>query len=125
MAHPRKLLEAVNFGGYGGDRALIENQIKISLGGEVACGLFVGRQNWESAEKDIQTCFSLSVSQCGDDEEANAYINWLLLSVRNELNLPHNWARVCAVAKALIQKKTLGYHKVRKIIQDAKDEYIS
>lgn len=125
LVHSRKLSETVNFGSYGGDRVLVENQIKITLGGEVACGLFVGRQNWEIAENDIQACLSLAGSQCGDDEEAYAYLNWLLLSVRNELNLPHNWSRVCAVAKALMKQKTLSYRKAREIIQNAKDEDIS
>ena len=121
LEHSRKHLETIKFGGLH-DRALIEKQIKVTLGGEVACGLFVGRKSWELSEDDAQACLSLADSQCGDAEESDAYLNWLLLSVRNELNLPYNWVRVRAVAEALMKEKTLSYRKAREIIQTAKED---
>lgn len=121
LVHSNKHLETIKFGGFG-SWALTEKQIKITLGGEVASGLFVGRKSWKLAEDDVQACLSLTEKQCGDEEEANAYLNWLLLSVRNELNLPDNWVRVRAVAEALMEKKTLNYRKAREIIRTAKDD---
>jgi ATP-dependent Zn protease len=121
LAHSQKLQKSLNGGGFDDNRPILEKQIKITLAAEVACGLLVGRIDWKIAEKDIQDCLSLTGSLCGDDEETYAYLNWLLLSVRNELQLPYNWARVYAVAQALMQQKTLSYHKAREIIQNAKE----
>jgi len=121
LVHSRKQLKTIKFGGLGA-QALVEKQIKLTLGGEVACGLFVGRKNWKLAEDDIQACLSLVYRLYDDDEEAFAYLNWLLLSVRNELNLPDNWGCVCAVAEALMKQKTISYRKAREIIRTAQDK---
>ena len=121
MVHSKKLASEINVG----NLAQIERQIRIVLGGEVACGLFVGRKNWHLSQEDAQACLRLADSQCGSEEEANAYLEWLLLSVQNHLKLPHNWVCVCAVANALMKQKTLSYHKAREIIQTAQNKYIS
>lgn len=124
LADSNKLLNNINMGFYV-SRTAIERQIKITLGGEVACGLFVGHENWKLSGDDAIVCFRIANSQCGDEEESEAYLNWLLLSVRNELSLPHNWVCVCAVAKALMKQQTLSYRKTREIIKSAYDKYIS
>jgi hypothetical protein len=121
LSYSSKLSDNIKFG-ISDSRALIEKQIKITLAGAVACGLFVGREKWKLSEDDGTTCFRLADTQCGDAEEADAYLTWLRLGVRNELNLPHNWARVRAVAEALMKHKTLSYRKAREIIQTAKDK---
>jgi len=124
LVHSSKLLKSVNCGGFD-DRAQIERHISLTLGGEAACELLVGSKNWHLSQDDAQVCMRLAQLQCGDEEEANAYLNWLCLSVRNELKLPHNWVCVCAVAKALLEHKTLSYRKAREIIKVAHDEYNS
>jgi ATP-dependent Zn protease len=116
LVHAPKLSKNLNCGGPN-NRALTEKQIKILLSGEVAYGLFAGRKNWERSSDDVQACLGLADSQCGDEEESSAYLNWLLLSVRNELHLPHNWICVRALAEVLMKKKTISYAKTREIIQ--------
>jgi ATP-dependent Zn protease len=123
LVHSSKLLKSVNCGGFG-DRAQIERHISLALGGVAACELLVGPKSWHLSE-DAEVCVRLAQSQCGDEEEADAYLHWLSLSVRNQLKLRHNWVCVCAVAKALMEQKTLSYRKTRKIIQTASDKYKS
>jgi len=117
LVHSSKLSKSVNWGGFA-DRAQIERQISLTLGGEAACELLVGPKSWHLSQ-DAEVCVRLAQLQCGDEEEANAYLNWLWLSVRNQLNLPHNWVCVRAVAKALMKQKTLSYREAREIIQTA------
>jgi len=123
MVRSNKLFEAIEFGDFD-SRTLTEKQIKITLGGEVACGLLVGPKSCHLSQ-DAQVSMHLAQSQCGNAEEADAYLNWLWLSVRNQLRLPHNWACVQALAKALMKHKTLSYRKAREIIRTARDKYSS
>ena len=123
MVHSNKLLETIEFGGFD-SQTLTEKQIKITLGGEVACELLVGSKS-RHLSQDVQVSLHLAQSQCGNAEEADAYLNWLWLSVRNRLRLQHNWVCVQAVAKALMKHKTLSYRTAREIIRNARDKYSS
>lgn len=120
LVHSNKLSRTI----YTGCCIQIERQIRIILAGEVACGLFIGQKNWDISQDDAQISFRLAGLQCGCEVEANAYLEWLLLSVQNHLKLPHNWICVCVLAKELMQQKTLSYRKAREIIKSAHDKYI-
>ena len=101
-------------------RAKIEREIKVTLGGEVAEALLVGRRNWLGAKDDIKNCINFCTSQSGSFEEAEAYLRWLWLGVQNNLKLREHWAYVQAVAKALLEHRRISYHKARTIIVEVK-----
>jgi len=104
-------------------RAKIEREIKVTLGGEVAEVLFVGRHNWPGARDDIKNCINFCTSQSGSFEEAEAYLRWLWLGAQNNLKLSEHWAYVQAIAKALLEHRRISYHKARTIIAEVKSKY--
>jgi hypothetical protein len=59
---------------------------------------------------------------CGDDDEVSAYWGWLTIKTRNLLLLPFNWCQVEAVAKALLEQKTLKYKDARSIAKAAQED---
>ena len=123
LVHSKKLINSLNIHGYTKE---IERQIRITLAGEVSGGIFSGQEKWNMSQTDIGTSFRLVQNSCSSClNEVDAYINWLMLSVRNSLKLPQNWCLVCAVAQALLEHKTLSYRKARETIKAAYDEYNS
>ena len=122
LVHSKKLINSLNAGGYSTE---IEQHIRITLAGEVSSGIFSGQRKWDPSQSDVESSFRLAQMQCGCEKEANAYIEWLILSIQNHLKMTQNWLCVCAVAQALLKHKTLGCRKAREIIKAAYDEYIS
>jgi len=61
---------------------------------------------------------------CGSVEEAEAYLRFMWEQTKNIVSLDHNWKAIEAVANALLEQKTLKYHKTRRLIQKASDAII-
>lgn len=121
LVHSKKLNNSLNTYGYSKE---IEQHIRITLAGEASSGIFSGQEKWSLSQTDIGTSFRLIQNYCCSClNETDAYINWLMLSVKNDLKLPQNWCLVCAVAQALLEHKTLSYRKARETIIAAHDEY--
>jgi hypothetical protein len=55
----------------------------------------------------------------GNPRELVAYWRWLLIRAENLVNSPPRWAQIEAVAKALMERKTLSASEVRQICVDA------
>jgi len=120
LVRSRSLIKSLDAGGYSTE---MEKHIRITLAGEVSSGIFSGQEKWDKSQIDIGASFKLVQDQCYYLKEADAYINWLLLSVQNDLKLPQNWCCVCAMAQALLDHKTINYRKARETIKAAYDEY--
>jgi hypothetical protein len=123
LVHSKKRIDSLSKFGYSKE---IEQHIRIILAGEVSVGIFSGQEKWDMSQADINASFRLVQNQCSPcEKEVNAYIDWLVLSVQNDLKLPQNWCLVCAVAQSLLEHKTLSYRKTYEIIKAAHDEYQS
>lgn len=91
-----------------GDRrtcSYIENQVLILMSGEAAEFLYTGVHNADGMSSDFSTAVSLAARLMGDNEEIEAYLNWMRIRARNMLRNPRNWRLVEALATALLAEK--------------------
>lgn len=98
------------------------------MAGITAEAILTGRHNWRGASADREGSYDLAL-RCFRDvgaggEISSAYLKYIKLCVRNQLQSSLNWPSVEAVAKALLEHRRLGYKKTRAIIFHTKEKPI-
>jgi hypothetical protein len=101
-------------------RLRIEEDVMVSLAEEAAQRCFrplsVRSHHGRSDHEDATDLLRYIV---GDDRELNAYFRWLMIRTENFVRLPFRWMQIEAIAKALMEKKTLGPGELRQVYTDA------
>ena len=100
-------------------RLRVEALVRISYAGQVAEQLLTGRRSWNRGSQDDAHNAINVITYLGSQEDTlRAYCDLLLLQTRDKLRLPWNWDKVKAVASALLEKETLSYREVHRIIRE-------
>ena len=76
-----------------------------------------GRSDWHNMTQFCKTIFGDSSRAC---DTISAYLHWMLARAQWFFLEPKRWARVEAVAKALLESERLEGPKVKEIIERAK-----
>jgi hypothetical protein len=116
------ILERIDFYNYW--RPKIEKKVMIGFAGRIAKRLFKGEsipvEEDDGAEIDYKEALELLKILCPDSiREYAAHASWLLIRTKNILSVDLIWAGVEALAKALVDQKTIGYMKAREIFMEA------
>lgn len=101
-------------------QAKAEREILILLAGPAAEERFTGRRNRAGAAGDhAAAAAALALSLCGDEDEASAFLAWLVIRGRNLIAAPGQWIRVAALARALVDRRELSGAEVRRVCVEA------
>jgi hypothetical protein len=113
-------------GAYRGDRLTgrmrlrIEEDVMVSLAGPAAQRCFrPSSVRSHHGRSDHEAALDLLTYMVGDERELQAYWRWLMVRTENFVRLPPRWMQIEAIAKALIEKKTLGPGELRQLYVDA------
>ena len=103
----------------------LRHEIMSSLAGVVAEKIHTERSHWKGAITDMQGVSSLALRFCSNyKNEADLFIDWLIVRTEGMLRNPLHWHFVETVAAALLEHKTLSGRRLRAIIREAADSYI-
>ncbi len=100
-------------------RARIEEEILKKFAGEVAERIASKSDNLGRPREHNRRARELASFVCGSKQEINSFIQWLWRRETYLMQDPCRWAAVEALAKALLEKKEIGYQETRKIISSA------
>lgn len=101
------------------ERLIPETWAKISLAGPLSEKKFNPKSNLELHNtKDFYDAKRKLGSVILDDNEVEAYCNWIKIQTKNRLALPEIESSVEEVAKRLFEKKLLSYDDVKKITEN-------
>jgi hypothetical protein len=101
-------------------RLRLEETTIVSLAGEIAQRKYRPSSVYRHhAGSDRDRNFDRLSCMVGNPRELVAYWRWLLIRAENLVNSPPRWAQIEAVAKALVERKTLSASEVRQICVDA------
>ena len=107
---------------------LIQREVLLCVAGNTAEWLLTGRNNWTGASDDRHKAVQIAGYLCGSNEEIGAYISWLMLRAASILHRPDLWAGVEGLAKALLERDTIGSREIPTIIRasfrQALDEHL-
>jgi hypothetical protein len=106
----------------GRQRARVEADVLSCLCGGLAFLIFRGgKDDWrrDGSRWDLSQALSLLEKICGSAPETEAYLNLLRIRAEQLLRFPPNWSAVQALAEALMESKTIGSRKARKIVKQA------
>lgn len=104
-------------------RNRIESEIICALAGPEAECRFMGNDDapyGAGSQADLDVAALLACYVCGDDDEASAYMEWLRIRARNLVR--SEWELVEVLAAALLDRKTLSGHQVRKVLRRVFEE---
>jgi hypothetical protein len=99
-----------------GNRLRIEREIVAYYAGPVMHERLTGESYSLS---DVDPAARLALAVCGSIEETNAFVAWLWERTEAFIDQPRNWAAIEALAKTLLEHRTLSARKARQIIRDA------
>ncbi len=106
-------------------RPLLEKCIIVGLAGEVAEKKSYNAEiDFQSSMSDFSKAFDYICYLVGTVEEAEAFLNWMIVRTKNIIYLDFNWNAVKVLAEQLIKRKRIGYRLARKIIFDAQQEAV-
>lgn len=97
-------------------RFYVEKLIMASLGGISSESIVTGRNNWKGAHEDLHSSSILALYFASNENEAEAFLNWLKIRTLNLLKRPAQWIAVESVAKELLKKRKLSSKEVRELI---------
>jgi len=104
-------------------RPMLEKTIITGLAGEIAEKKFCNDEiDFQSSRSDFDNVFDYICYFVGSIEEAQAFLNWMIVRTKNIISLDFNWNAVKELAEQLIKRKKIGYRTARKIIFDAQQE---
>lgn len=104
-------------------RDRIEREILCTLAGGAAEARLAGRKNWRGAGGDVDACTNLALYIGGDEEEASAFINWMIVRAKNWVKRELYWCAIATLAKELLEKHTIKAKEARSIIREAIQKY--
>jgi hypothetical protein len=98
----------------------IEEDVMVSLAGGVAQRCFrpSSVRSYHS-RSDRESAIDLLMYIVGDERELKAYFRLLMVRTENFVRLPFRWMQIEAIAKALMEKKTLSPGELRQLYADA------
>jgi hypothetical protein len=105
-------------------RARIEEEILKKFAGEVAEKIASKSSFLTHPREHNRRARELASLVCGSKQELDAFVRWLWKREVYLLQDPCRWAAVESLAKALLEKKEIGYAETRKIIISAIDSYM-
>ena len=109
------LVDEYNDGGL--SRSNAEFLVMALLAGCVAEARFFrrpkARLSLAGGEQDFDLAVRIATGQCGDHDEASAYLKWLTCRAHNTLKI--HWEMVDAVATHLLNQKLISERTVRRI----------
>lgn len=100
--------------------AKLEREIIISFGGHAAEEVLTGKRYRKAFRSDFESIAAMVLQVHDDVELRDAYFKYLYLKTRELLGRPLNWMSVEAVAKALLERKTLKANEVRLIVEEVR-----
>jgi hypothetical protein len=113
-------------GAYRGDlltgrmRLRIEEDVMVKLAGEGAQRRFrPSSVRSHHGRSDRETANDLLMYIVGDERELKAYWRLLIVRTENFVRNPMRWMQIEAIARALMEKKTLGPGELRQVYADA------
>ena len=106
-------------------RLRVESLVRVDLAGQVAEQTFRGRRSWkQGSQHDLRHTVDMLCYLSADSEILDACLHLLFLQTRNILRHPWNWAKLEAVASALLKDKTLTAREVRRIMKEADEAWL-
>lgn len=96
-------------------RRWLEQRAMVLAAGNVAERYFTKRRIVAGSISDFSYIADALDGLCGDEDEASAYCAWITFRTRNLLLKLDNWVVVDALAKALLDRRTLTYKEAREI----------
>jgi hypothetical protein len=93
----------------------IDVTVDCALAGHIAEKRATGRNHWSGAIGDHDAAIELALYRCGSTEQAEAYLEWRRLWVRDKLTTGHIWKAVEAVAEALVESERLSHAEARAV----------
>jgi hypothetical protein len=109
-------------------REHVERRILVDLAGWAASEKLHGKvRDWRKtgAAGDVRSAVGFADRLVGSNEEAEAFLNWMVVRARATIRNPVIWACISALASELIKHTTLSAGRVRDIIKQAQDDYIA
>jgi ATP-dependent Zn protease len=100
----------------------VKEAIFMILSGPVAESLFTKKKKLTGRANDFQEAFGIASHLFGSVETTEAYVNFMWEQTKNIIQL--NRGAVKAVATALLERKTLKYLEVRRIVQSPRKSLI-
>lgn len=88
-------------------RNMIEREVMMFLAGPEAERFKTGRRNSVGARDDYQCAGLLLGYAVGDQDELDAYLEWLRCRTVNDLRQPMFWARVELLAERLLEQRRM------------------
>ena len=107
-------------------REMIDTCTQTALAGPVGEAMYLGREtlDGQTGGGDFTEAVDMAMYLCGSVDEAEAYIDWLVIRTRNMLTNRVTWAEVEGLAAALLEKRRLSYRAARSVIHEAGNNFI-
>jgi hypothetical protein len=106
-------------------RLRLENEIVTFFAGPQTEERFTGEPADDGSSSDFRAIVDLASYMVGDEDELNAYIEWLRCRTARHLRTwPAFWPCVQALAEALLQHQTLSGRRARQVILTAGQRWL-
>ena len=100
----------------------IENELFVFVCGEAAERISSGRHNWKASGHDFHTAVNLASYIYCDPEVCGAWLNFMMISARQNLRLESVRPIVKALAEELLVQKHIGYKQAKAIMRQAEEQ---
>ncbi|MEQ1936384.1 MAG: hypothetical protein ABL962_21220, partial [Fimbriimonadaceae bacterium] len=97
-------------------RVMAERRIVTFFAGKCAQEQYLGKKVRSGYETDYDAAVALTAALCNDSDVADAYLHYCLTA--SQALIRRNWSAVERVAKALLEKETLGFREVGRITSE-------
>lgn len=107
-------------------RALAERIIRCCLAGAIAQKKYSKASfRKHHATKDREIALDMAIRISGSVEEALALCQLLGIQIKQELQLPHNWRPIMALARQMKKHRTLSGRKARALLKVAQQRVLT
>jgi len=96
----------------------VHQHIMVCLAGAAATAIYANYGTWRGTGDDLLAAASLADCVTSGPEETDALLDWLWIRTRQRLASPPTWARVEAVAKALLTRNELTGQEFHSLLAD-------
>lgn len=94
----------------------LHKHIMVALAGAAATAIHANYATWRGAGQDLINAAGLADYITGGPEETDALVRWLWIRARTKLEGPPTWAKVEAVAQALLAQEQLSGRAFRAVL---------
>jgi hypothetical protein len=96
----------------------LHQHIMVYLAGAAATAIYAHYGTWRGTGADLLVATHMADCVTGGPEETDALLDWLWIRTRQRLAVPPTWARVEAVATALLARHALTGQEVCGLLVD-------